>query len=299
MNRNTLLKKLLDGEVFVSDGAWGTMFYEKGLQSGESPESWNLERPGDVLDIASSYISAGSQIILTNSFGGSKYKLEKYGLKDKTYDINRAAAEISRKAAGEDKLVFGSVGPTGIILMMGETTAEELYDSFKTQCLALVEGGVDVILFETFSDTDEAEIAISAAKESDDIPIACTFSFEKTIDGDFKTIMGYSPGHVIPKLVDWGVNIIGSNCGNGSEGMVEVLKKIRLINTDLPVIIHPNAGMPVYKDGKTEYPESPEEMSGYTAEMIKQGATIIGGCCGTTPEHIKYIAMEAARSKKE
>ncbi|HCC70107.1 MAG TPA: methionine synthase [Bacteroidales bacterium] len=292
MERYKLLKKLIDGEIFVSDGAWGTMLHEKGLRPGECAESWNLKKPDDVFDIASSYISAGSQIILTNSFGGSSFKLDKYGLKDKVYEINKASAEISRKAAGEDHLVFGSVGPTGIILMMGEVTPDQLYDSFKTQTIALHDGGVDVILFETFSDTDEAEIAIRAARESVDIPVACTFSFEKTIDGDYKTMMGYNPEYVIPKLIEWGVSIIGSNCGNGSKGMIEIIRKIRRVDHDKPVIIHSNAGMPVFKDGETIFPETPEEMSGYIPEMIKEGATIIGGCCGTTPKHIEYMARQ-------
>jgi len=276
------------GKILVSDGAWGTFLQQKGMQPGECPEEWNLSHPGDVLDIAKSYIDAGSDMIETNSFGGSKFKLEKYGLGDKVFELNKAAAEISRKAAG-DKFVLGSIGPTGKILIMGEVTEEELYDAFKEQAKGLEAGGADAIMIETMTDLDEARLAIKAAKENTKCEVFCTMTFEKTVDGEFRSMMGVAPTDMVNTIIDAGADLIGANCGSGIANMIGIVEEIRKANTDIPILIHANAGMPVYKDGETVFPETPDEMAQLVPKIIAAGANVVGGCCGTTPEHISRV----------
>ncbi|MCK5457216.1 MAG: homocysteine S-methyltransferase family protein, partial [Melioribacteraceae bacterium] len=230
-----------------------------------------------------------ADMIETNSFGGSKFKLDNYGLGDKAFEINEAAAAISRKAAGE-KIVLGSIGPSGKILMMGEVTEEELYDAFKVQATALERGGADAIVVETMTDIEEAKIAVKAVKENTSLEVICTMTFDKTVTGEFFTMMGVSPSIMISEMKNLGVDIIGSNCGNGIDGMIGFTKIIREIDANIPILIHANAGMPQYKDGKTVFPETPEQVADKIPDLIKAGANIIGGCCGTTPEHIKKIS---------
>ena len=234
-------------------------------------------------------------MILTNSFGGNKFKLMHYGLANKIFELNKAAAEISRKAAGDKVHVLGSVGPTGIVLMLGETRPEELYDTFKNQVIALAVGGVDAILIETMSDLEEAGIAIRAAKENTTKEVICTMTFTKTLQNEYRTMMGISPEEAVDELIGKGADIIGANCGNGTAGMVEIVKLIRRISRTIPVLIHANAGIPIYKDGKTFFPETPEDMSSQVRALLDAGANIVGGCCGTTPEHIRKIS-EIVRS---
>lgn len=284
-----ILEKLKSGKILVSDGAWGTFLQAKGLQPGECPESWNTERPDDVLAIAQSYIDAGSDMIETNSFGGNHFKLLHFGLEDKAYELNKAAAEISRKAAGADKIVLGSVGPTGQILMMGEVTEEEIYDAFKTQCMALEAGGADAIVIETMTDLDEAKLAIKAAKENTKCEVICTMTFDPAGPGEFFSMMGVSPEQMALELVETGVDIIGTNCGNGAEKMIEIIKAIRTVNSELPILVHANAGLPEFCNGETIFPETPDVMGGFVIQLVDAGANIIGGCCGTTPDHIRKM----------
>jgi len=284
--------RIKQGKILVSDGAWGTFLHAKGLKPGQCPELWNIEHPDEVFDIAKSYIDAGADMVETNSFGGSSFKLIHYGLADRTSELNQAAAAISRKAAG-DKFVLGSVGPTGKILMMGEVTPEEVYESFKKQVVALEKGGADAIIIETFTDIDEARLAIRAAKENTTREVICTMTFEKTVDGEYRSMMGVSPTEMMQELVSEGVDIIGANCGNGIEGMIQIVKEIRLCNAVIPVLVHANAGMPIYDDGKTVFPETPIQTASYVKAIIDAGVNIIGGCCGTTPEHIRQIARVA------
>ena len=275
--------------TILSDGAWGTNLQRKGLEIGECPEEWNINHPDLVEEVARDFIEAGSRLIKTNSFGGSRFKLEQYGLGERTREINRLAGELSRKAAGEDVLVMGSIGPTGKMLITGEVSEDDLYEAFKQQATALEEGGVDVILVETMSDLEEARLAVQAASDNTRCEIACTMTFEKTVDGDYKTMMGIAPAQMFPTLLDAGATFIGTNCGNGIQRMVEVVGEIRAVNTEIPVVVHANAGMPVYEEGKTIFPETPEEMAGYVPQLVEAGANVIGGCCGTTPEHVKKI----------
>ena len=286
-----ILDRIKSGKVLLSDGAWGTFLQAKGLNPGECPELWNITRPNDVLDIARGYIDAGSDMIETNSFGGSRFKLKHYGLEEKVFELNKAAAEISREAAGPDKFVLGSIGPTGKILMMGEVTAEELYEAFKEQAMALEAGSADAIMIETMSDLDEAVQAIKASKENTACEVFCTMTFEKTIQNEFRSMMGVSPTDMVQHIIQAGADLIGANCGNGTRDMVGIVKEIRNENADIPILIHSNAGMPVYQDGRTVFPESPEEMAKYTHELVDAGANIIGGCCGTTPAHIARMGQ--------
>lgn len=284
-----ITERLKQGKILVSDGAWGTFLHAKGLQSGQCPELWNIEHSEAVFDIAKSYIETGADMVETNSFGGSSIKLAHYGFASRASEFNEAAAALSRKAAG-DKFVLGSVGPTGKILMMGEVTPEEVYESFKEQVIALEKGGVDAIIIETMTDLDEARLAVRAAKENTSVEVICTMTFQKTPDGEFRSMMGISPTEMVTELVSEGADIIGANCGNGIEGMIQIVNEIRSCNSVVPVLIHANAGMPVYHQGVTLFPETPEQTAGFVGAILKAGVNIIGGCCGTTPEHIRQIA---------
>lgn len=284
-----LFKLLKTGKLLVSDGAWGTYLFKKGLVSGDCPEAWNLTHYQEVLNIAKSYIEAGSDIISTNSFGANIFKLSQYKLSEKLSDICKISAEISRKAAGEEKIVMASLGPTGKFLMMGDITVNDLYDSFKQQAIAFEAGGADAVCIETFYALDEAEQAIKAVKENTSLAVICTFTFDKTQDG-YKSLMGTTPQLMTESLTSFGADIIGANCGSGFEDMIEIVKNIREVSKEIPIIIQSNAGLPVFENGNLVYSETPEKIKNIVPKIIEAGANIIGGCCGTTPEHIKVIS---------
>lgn len=322
-----ILERIKSSGTLVSDGAWGTLLQEKGLGSGECPESWNLKNPDAVFEVAKSYVDAGADLILTNSFGGSPFKLEPYGLKEQVVEINRAAAEISRRAAaeipgkaaenpgrvaaeisgraaensgraaaeisgreaGEPVLVLGSMGPTGKMIMMGEVSEEEVLEGFRLQARGLVKGGVDALLVETMSDIQEAVLALQAARSESDLELICTFTFERNVDGVYRTMMGAGVKEAVEAAMQQGADIVGANCGNGTAGMIDIVTEIRRHFPDVPVLVHANAGLPEYRDGMTVFPESPSEMSIQMKELAARGASIIGGCCGTTPAHITEI----------
>ena len=295
MAKNKISDAVNGGRVLVSDGAWGTFLFQKGLQTGTCPEQWCVDHPEEVGDIASSYIEAGSDMVETNSFGGSAFKLEHYGLSDRTAEFNEAAARISSMAAGGDKWVIASIGPTGKMLITGDVTREELYDGFKEQAVALEKGGADAICIETMSDIDEAVQAVKAARENTDLEVICTFTFERTIQGDYRTMMGVSPVEAARAAMEAGADIIGTNCGNGFERMIDIVKEIRTVSPDIPVLVHANAGLPQNIDGVDVFPDTPEQMASLVPDLVDAGANIIGGCCGTTPDHIRAIRQAVDR----
>ena len=288
----SLIGLIKEGKVLISDGAWGTFLHQRGLQVGECPELWNVTHRDDVLVIAQSYIDAGADMILTNSFGGSPIKLDHYGLKDRAAELNQAAAEISRQAAGSDHYVLGNIGPTGVLLMMGQVSEQEIYDGFCIQAESLKKGGADAICIETMAAIDEAVLAVRAAKENTDLEVICSFTFEKTVHGDYKTMMGVSPSEMVTAIKNAGVDIIGTNCGNGFDQMIYIVEGIRRVDASIPILVHANAGVPLFEEGETIFPETPEMMASKVKDLINSGANIIGGCCGTTPAHIQALVKE-------
>ncbi|HAM10050.1 MAG: methionine synthase [Bacteroidetes bacterium GWE2_41_25] len=287
----SILDKLEKKQILLSDGAWGTFLQATGLKPGECPELWNVTRRHDVLSIAEAYIEAGSDIIETNSFGGNIFKLSQYGLGDRVFELNKAAAAISRQAAGVLKHVAGSVGPTGKMLIMGDVTEEELYNGFKEQATGLEAGGADIIIIETMSAIDEASIAVRAARENTKCIVIATMTFEGSPDGEYRTMMGVSPSEMVTAMIEAGAHIVGSNCGNGIENMIGIVREIRLTDRHIPVMIQANAGVPELIEWKTVFRESPVMMASYVPALIEAGANIIGGCCGTTPAHIYAMSQ--------
>ncbi len=285
---NKLISKIDEKKILVSDGAWGTELIKMGFQYGYCPELWNLEKPDKIYSIAKNYIEAGSDIICTNSFGASKIKLEQFNLSDKTYLINKTAAEISKSVA-KDKLVMGSVGPTGKFLITGEITEDELRDSFQIQLQGLIDGGVDAILFETFYDLDELAIGIQAINKLKQIPIICSFTFNKNSEGEFHTIMGNSIEEIYSFLIERVIDVCGVNCGKGYFDTLEIVKRIKIHFPELKLLVQPNAGLPEIISGELIYSETAEKIIPAIKDFLSLGVSIIGGCCGTTKEHIKLI----------
>jgi len=291
----SLLAVLGQGRVLISDGAWGTELHRLGLGAGECPELWNSTHRREVLGVAKGYVDAGADMILTNSFGGSPSKLGHYGCADRTAELNRAAAEISREAAGEERFVLGSMGPSGVILMMGEVDEATLFGGFALQASSLAQGGVDVICIETMSAIDEACCAVRAARSATSCEIACTFTFEKTAAGDYRTMMGVAPSDIVGPLREAGADIIGTNCGNGMDGMVDIVRELRAADAAIPLLVHANAGKPQFVNNETVFPETPEMMARKALAVVGAGANIIGGCCGTRPDHIRALVNAIKR----
>lgn len=275
-------------KAIAADGAWGTEMLKAGLAQGDAPELWNFSNPEKVAGIARSYAEAGSKIILTNTFGGSSIKLEHSAAADKMFEINKRGAELTRQAGGGDYLTAGDMGPTGKMVMMGEVSPEDVEDNYARQAEALREGGADLIVLETFIDLIEIEAALKGAVKGAGCPVVCSMTYDPMADGSFRTVMGHTPQEAVATLEEAGASLIGANCGTGIDAYAE-LAKILCGLTDLPVWIKANAGLPVLEDNKVVYPMSAAEYATFIPSLLEAGVAVVGGCCGTTPEHIKGI----------
>lgn len=285
-----LLECLAEKRALVSDGAWGTMLQAAGLKPGECPELWCLEHRKHVRNVARQYVEAGAELVKTNSFGGTRIKLDIFGLANKDAQINEEAAAISREAAGAGVFVLGSMGPTGKMLLMGDISDTEMYEAFGRQAEALERGGADAALIETMTALDEACLAIKAVKENTKLAAICTFTFDRAAGGEYRSMMGVAPAEMAGACVEAGADMIGSNCGNGFERMPEIVKQLAAAAPDAPIVIHANAGSPVRRGDTDVFPDTPEISASYVPAILEAGARIIGGCCGTTPAHIAAIA---------
>lgn len=283
-----LLNRLKEKKILVSDGAWGTMLQSKGLKPGACLEEWNITHPVQVKSVAASYALEGSDMVLTNTFGGSSSALEKYNFQGRVSEFNEAGARLSLEGAPEC-IVAGSIGPTGEFLApLGTKTEEEMEAVYLEQISAILEAGVRVICVETMISVEEAACAVRAAKSLDaSIDVIATMTFDPAPHG-FRTMMGVDCRKAVDELTKAGADILGSNCGNGIEQMVPIAKEFHQL-TDKPILIHANAGLPEIVGGETVYRLAPEKMAYRVKDLIEAGATIIGGCCGTTQKHIAAI----------
>jgi homocysteine S-methyltransferase len=275
-----------DDSVYVFDGAVGTRFYDKGVYINRSYDELNLTQPDLVREVHKEYVKAGADIIETNTFGATRHRLQQYSLENRLREINIAGVKLAREAAGEDVFVAGAVGPLDLrIEPYGPTSFDEAKEMFAEQISALLEGGVDLFVLETFSDLSEIRQAIRAVRELCDLPIVA----QMTISTDGKTIFGATPEILTQRLEEYGADVVGLNCGVGPTHVLSALEKMRDV-TKLKLSAQPNAGLPRDVQGRQFYMCSPEYMSKFAKRFIKAGAKFVGGCCGTTPQHIKLIA---------
>lgn len=285
------------GETLLADGATGTALQRAGLHPGEAPERWTFERPRDVIALARGYAAAGSDIVYTNTFGGNRIRLGLEGLADRVAEINRTAVRLARAGiaeAGSGAHVFGSIGPSGAMLEpYGDLAPEVASAAFHEQARALVEAGVDGLVCETFGAIEEAILALTAAKRASahaGIPVLATMAFETS---GF-TAMGVAPAAAAEQLGDAGADAVGANCSVGPEVVEAAVLAMAAARPGLRLVAKANAGMPVWKNGGCEYPAGPREMAAFAARMRGIGVVLVGGCCGTTSEHI--AAMRCALS---
>lgn len=292
----SLLQQLAEKKVLVSDGAWGTMLQARGLTTRECPEEWNVTHPDEVRAVAAAYAAAGSDLVLTNTFGGSRAKLEKRGLGSRVAELNAAGARLSLEGA-PNAIIAGSVGPTGeFVEPLGTLSESDMEAVFAEQIAAMLGAGLRVICVETMTALEEAACAIRAARRLDrTVEVIATMTFDKT-PGGYRTMMGIGPEQAAAALVEAGADVVGSNCGHGVRNMVDIAREFRRF-TDRPILIHSNAGMPELVDGRTVFRETPQDMAEQVPALLEAGADIIGGCCGTTPDHIAAIraAVDAQR----
>ena len=286
------LQRLKDGKILVSDGATGTNLQQRGLPVGLPGEVWVFEKPEEILGLHRDFIAAGSDILLTCTFGGTSLRLESHGLGQRTAELNRAAVSLARQAAqGSGALVAGSIGPTGQLLKpLGPLEESQAEAVFAEQARALVEAGVDLIVVETQFDLTEASAALRAVRSvSAEIPLVCSFSFDR----GKRTMMGVKPSQVAETLPVLGVQVLGINCGRSLDENLEALRQLRAA-TDLPLWFKPNAGLPeVDAEGNPIYRLSPAEMGAQAALWVQAGAQVVGGCCGTSPAHLQAVAQAA------
>src|SRR5882757_542321 len=286
-----LLSRLKAAPV-LCDGAMGTLLYSKGIFINRCYDELNLSQPDLIRTIHSEYLAAGAQVIETNTFGANSFRLARHGLADRVRDINIAGARLAREAVhkkGDDPFVAGSIGPVGVrIEPLGKTSLDEACASFREQATALAEGGVDLFMLETFGYLEEIHQAIIACRAAaPNIPVVALV----TIDEDGNCLDGSSPETFGAKLDEWGADVVGCNCSVGPVAMLEAIEKLREV-TARPIAAQPNAGMPRSIEGRNIYLCSPEYMASYARKFVKAGAQLIGGCCGTTPDHVR--AMKSA-----
>lgn len=284
---HSVIEQLLANGPVITDGAWGTQLQAQGLGLGEFPDAWSLSQPAKVAKVARAYVEAGSQIILTNTFGSNRVRLAEQGLEQKTEQINRWGVEISFEAAAGRSKVFASIGPSGKLLLSGDITADELQNAFSEQAEALADAGAHGLVIETMSDVEEARLAVLAAKKTG-LPVVACMVFDSGKAKD-RTMMGQTPEQVARILSEAGADVLGANCGQGIAGFVEICKRLRAA-TDRPIWIKANAGLPSMVDGKIQYHTAPGKFADYVPRLLSAGASFVGGCCGTNPEFIAAVA---------
>ena len=289
----------LKNKILVSDGAMGTMLQYNGLPVGHCPEEWNISNPEIIASIHKQYFKAGADIVETNSFGGNKFRLKHYGFEDQIYSFNVASAEIARKYCPDGKYVSGSVGPTGEFLQpLGTATSIDLEDAFRDQIRGLIDGGVDVLFIETMSYVEEIFAAVTVAQAiNPKMPLIASMSFERGPSG-FRTMMGISIPDFIQAVNEQPLVAIGANCGKGADEIIDIMEEFRQ-HTDMPLIAQANAGLPETVDEKIVYQETPQQRGELTRVLISEKVNIIGGCCGTTPDHIKAIRDTVDKYQKK
>jgi 5-methyltetrahydrofolate--homocysteine methyltransferase len=282
------LREWLAGGVLIADGAWGTELQARGLAPGEAPDTWNLEHPERVEEVARAYVEAGSQVILTNTFRANAIAME-----GDLEAINRAGAGISRRAAAGKALVFASIGPTGKMLMAGEIGAEQVSAAFRAQAAALAAAGADALLVETMSDIEEARLAVAAAKATG-LPAIVSFAFASGRNKD-RTMTGATPEAVAQAMVEAGADAVGANCGVGVEYAAAICRRLRAA-CDLPIWIKPNAGLPSMEGAVIRYGTSAEFFASHYAALREAGVSFLGGCCGSTPDFIRALVTARCAS---
>jgi methionine synthase I (cobalamin-dependent) len=287
--RTPILERLAAGDVLIADGATGTMLQAAGLPVGKPGEAWVLEQPDAIRNLHRAYLDAGSQLILTSTFGGTRGRLTAAGpeLASRVSEINRRAAELARDVVGDNFYVGGDIGPIGEMMKpLGPLTYETALAMFAEQAGALAAGGVDCIYIETMSDLTEAKAAVNGARQACDLPIFCTFSF----DTHGRTGMGISPSQAAQAMAELAVDATGANCGHAPEEVVEILFQIAEAAPDAYLIAKPNAGVPHMVKRKAVYDAAPETMADLARQYVAKGASIVGACCGSSPDHIAAIA---------
>lgn len=293
----SILERLDRGEVLITDGATGTYLQSHGLEPGGCPEELNSSHPEIVRGMAREYFDAGADIVLTNSFGANRFMLGKYGHSGRESEFNRLAAQHVRSQASPGCHVVGSIGPTGEFLQpLGEISEAKMLDAFIEQVTALEAGGADAVVIETMSALEESALAIKAAKENTGLVVMATMVFDRGPRGFF-TMMGVTPGRAVVELLDAGADVVGANCGNGIEVMTNLAKEMRQA-TDGYLLIQSNAGIPKLQGNEIVYPETPDFMAEHFLVLAEVGINIIGGCCGTGPDHIRALAT-ALRGRGE
>ncbi len=292
--RDAFLARVWSGPVICGDGAWGSVLIERGLPPGHPPETWTLERPEVLREIAAEYLAAGAEILTTNTFGGTPLRLAAHGLADRADDINTRAVELLVQVAHGSAWVVASVGPTGRLLKpLGDVDPADASASFDRQIAALARAGADAICVETMVDLAEATLAVRAAKAAAPaLPVMATMTFEVTARGVF-TIMGVSVEQAARALADAGADLVGANCGHGVQEMQVVAREFAA-HARTPIAIRPNAGLPERRDGRLVYTEDPAMFAAVARHLIVPGVALVGGCCGTTPAHIRLLARQLA-----